>query len=120
MKYLKYLDALHYQNPNKILSIIFTSNSCPNCSNFLNEIVKKIEQSNNEDIEFIAVDCDVEEVKFPPARIPTSYFYVPRSDVKIITREGVAPSLDIMKNDISKMIEIKNTGKSFNEVFFSS
>lgn len=120
MKYLCYDDALKYANDDKVVCVLFTSKSCPNCSQFIETLLKKAEQEFLNDVEFIAIDSDVEFIKFPPPRLPITYWYIPKCEIKIITREGFPPNYESMQYDISKMIEIKNSGKSYNEVFFGA
>ena len=119
MKFVKFEEALNYKNEEKIVGVIFTSKSCPNCSAFMDNMMTKVDK-DYQDIEILAVDGDEEEIKFPPPRLPISYWYIPKCDMKIITREGAAPNLESLKFDLDKMVEIHRTGRTFNEVYFGS
>lgn len=119
MKYICYEDALKYTDDNKIVCIMFTSGSCSNCKSFINSYIKEAEAQFPE-VDILLVDCDDEFIKFQPPRLPITYWYVPNCDMKVITREGLPPNYESMQYDLNNMVEIMNTGKSFNEVYFGT
>ena len=41
MKFVKFEEALSYNNEEKIVGVVFTSKSCPNCSSFMDNMLLK-------------------------------------------------------------------------------
>lgn len=100
----------------KLLVIFLTQQDCPVCGPWLNDIWIPILKDKGNEIE--AYKVYVEEMIFKPANTPVSYFFIPnKKEYNPIIRPGTAP-FDIVWNDVLKILEMKNTGKTIKEVFY--
>jgi len=100
----------------KLLVVFFTQEDCPVCGPWLNDVWGPILQDKGNEIE--AYQVYVEEMTFKPANTPVTYFFLPnKPEYNPIIRPGTAP-FDNVWQDLLKILEMKNTGKTIKEVFY--
>lgn len=113
---LKEAEAKTKKLSNKLLVVFFTQEDCPVCGPWLNDVWGPILKDKGNQIE--AYQVFVEEMIFKPANTPVTYFFIPTiQDYNPIIRPGTAP-FDTVWNDLLKILEMKNTGKTIKEVFY--
>ena len=100
----------------KLLVIFLTQQDCPVCGPWLNDVWTPILKDKGDEIE--AYKVYVEDIIFKPANTPVSYFFVPnKQEYNPIIRPGTAP-FEMVWQDVLRILEMKNTGKTIKEVFY--
>jgi thiol-disulfide isomerase/thioredoxin len=115
----KEAEALVLENSSKVRLFVFGGESCPTCAKF----IPIIEEACNEDdvknhVESYYIHDPIgQKMPFPPTVSPTTFVYIPNCpDPQPIYRTGFAPK-DALKEEITKWIESKETGKHLWEVY---
>ena len=102
----------------KVVGVFFTLKDCDVCGPWTTDVVIPIEKETSNDFTAYEVYVDENDIAFPPASIPTVYFFVPGTDKdKQINRVGPGP-YEYAKRDVERMIKMKNEGISLYAAFY--
>lgn len=118
MNKISYLNSLNIINnlneKDKIQFFVLKLKSCPFCDEWLNYNFKELKEFIKDDFDFYIIECDSDNVPFPPPSSPTSYFYH-KNFIQPFIRQGFLPLFE-MTQELKKFIRIKN-GESYESVF---
>ncbi len=87
-----------------ILCIVVVDKECPVCFDMTDDILPRVEEKFNSDIDFVELNLDSEDLIFPPVKVPVCFFYVRSLKKFPIIRTGPAP-LEAVIQDVEEMIK---------------
>lgn len=120
MKWITQTEAENFANKvhSKIKVIYYVTKICPECDDFIPDIIEPLIDKYFDHFEGYKVDSEDKNIKFPPQAFPTGYFYIPNTTEKMpLLRYGGAPIAHV-EDDFLAMIEMKDEGKNIQQAFF--
>jgi hypothetical protein len=84
----------------KILFVIFVMSSCEVCGPWLEKVITPLARTYSDEVDFVTVAVDKNEIIFPPPQVPSTYFFVPGDSAKSnISRPGPGHR-DLVEKDL--------------------
>jgi len=118
MNYITYENSLdilkNVSKEEKIQFFVLRIKSCPFCDDCFKNNGKELLNFIQNDFDLYVINCDNENIPFPPPSSPTLYFYHKNFKQPFI-RQGMLPVFEMTK-ELEKFIKIKN-GESYESVF---
>lgn len=118
MNLINYSDALeiieNINTKDKIQFFLLKLESCPSCDEWLKYNLKELMEFICNDFDMYVIECDKDNIPFPPLSSPTLYFYHKNFQQPFI-RQGFLPIFETTQH-FSKFVRIKN-GESYESVF---
>jgi hypothetical protein len=122
MKFVSYEEALNFakSESGKIKVVGFILKDCPTCDDFVKDVFDVEIGNRSEDFEAVYVDLYENFMEFPPVSVPTTYFFIPNTneEMPLFRVGGTTPNN--LKNDLDRMVMIKNEGKTIVEAFYEN
>lgn len=115
LSYKECIDIVNnIEEKDKIQFFILKIKSCPSCDTWFKHQSKEVFEYSKDFFDTYILNCDEEDMPFPPPSSPTLYFYHKNFKGPFI-RQGMLPSLE-MKKELQKFVRIMK-GESYESVF---
>ena len=118
MNYISYDAAVdivkNINQKDKIQFFLLKLQSCPSCDEWLKYNFKELSEFIKDDFDMYVIECDKDNMPFPPPSSPTLYFYHKNFEQPFI-RQGFLPIFETTQH-FQKFVRIKN-GESYEVVF---
>jgi hypothetical protein len=105
---------LRNQDGVNLTCFLFYEKHCPKCNEFLEQVAPWLESQG---IETFGVDIGENFIPFPPAVTPTTYWFILKDYPPMIKR-GLPPSLDMLQEEVRKMISVNKGVMGVEQAFF--